>query len=274
MYDLRDDIDILMEQNVEELLSSAQKNQEIINSFRPFEDEETLNKIKGFYKINFVYESNTMEGFSCTKSETKLIIEDGISVGGRRMKDIFAVTGHADAYDYMFKLLHKDTVEENDILFMHRLLTGSLENNAVPGHYRTGAVYIGGTDYIPPPHSKVKTQMDNLFNYIKENKDIDPLVLASRFHKELAYIHPFDDGNGRVARLGLNTLLIQRSYLPVIIPISHRVDYYDGLEKGHKNDTDFIKLIAALEISSQKNFSQLLEIDLDNSQENFYVPTM
>lgn len=252
------------------LLSKVEENKAIIDGYRPFTHPKLLNEIKNFYKVDLTYTSNKIEGYGYTLSETKVLIEDGLTAGGKPLKDAYAVIGHAKAYDYMFELIHKDIIEEKDILFMHNLLVGSLENDSKAGQYREHEVLVTGSQYPVCQYNEIKNKMGELFQYIENNKNMNPLVLAAKFHKNFVYIHPFGDGNGRIARLGLNTLLIQRGYTPVIISPVRRDDYFRALEEGRINDYNFIQLIAQCEYESQKDLIRLLkgfnpDPDEDNS---------
>lgn len=243
-----------------ESLKKIDDNQSIINGYRPFNDQEILKEIQDFYRVGIVYSSNAIEGYTYTLSETKILLEDGLTAGGKPMRDAYAVLGHAKAYDYMFTLLRSSTIRESDILKMHTMLGESLDNLAVAGRYRDKPAFISGSEYPVADAKDIQKQMNMLFEYVEKNrKDMHPIELAAQLHKNLVFIHPFADGNGRVSRLAMNTLLIQNSYLPVVIPPVIRHDYVTALEKAHKNDSDFIKLIARCEIETQKEMMRLLK---------------
>ena len=130
-----------------------------------------------------------------------------------------AIVGHEKAYNYMFSLLSNKYVSEHDLLFMHSLLQGGLENNAIAGAYRNIDIFIAGSQYKVANVKDIK----NLVRELIEKQKIlfekfHPVIAAAKFHKELVFIHPFSDGNGRIARLAMNCLLIQSNLLPISIP--------------------------------------------------------
>ena len=241
-------------------LKKIDDNQEVINSYRPFNDPELLKEIQSFYRVGIVYSSNAIEGYTYTLSETKVLLEDGLTAGGKPMRDAYAVLGHAKAYDYMFTLLHNDKIRESDILKMHKMLGESLDNQAIAGQYRDKPAFITGSEYPVADANDIQKQMNMLFEYVEKNRNnMHPVEIAAQLHKNLVFIHPFSDGNGRVSRLAMNTILIQNSYLPVVIPPVIRHDYVTSLEKAHKNDSEFVKLIAQCEIETQKEMIRLLK---------------
>lgn len=244
---------------LQELLQKIEENKKVIDSYRPFEDPLLLKQIHNFYKVDLTYSSNAIEGYTYTLSETKILIEDGLTAGGRPLKDAYAVIGHAKAYDYMFELMHNSVLTQEDIFFMHKLLENSLENNSAAGEYRKHAVFITGSRYSVAPVSEIETKMNELYAYLQENKEINSILLAGQFHKEFVFIHPFGDGNGRIARLGMNTLLIQRGYTPLIIHPVLRHEYIQALEQARVNDSNFLTFIARCEYESQKDLIRLLQ---------------
>ncbi|MFI3271786.1 MAG: Fic family protein [Pseudomonadota bacterium] len=244
---------------LKKILEQIDAKQDAIRSYRPFEDAGLLRQLQSFYRVGIVYSSNALEGYTYTLSETKILLEDGLTAGGKSMRDALAVLGHAKAYDHMFSLLRSDVITENDVLTMHSMLGESLYNDAVVGQYRNQAAFISGSRYTLTPYDEIPLAMENLFARIAQKRDaVHPLLLAAQFHKELVFIHPFADGNGRVARLAMNTLLIQKGFLPVVIPPILRHDYIASLEKAHQNDNDFIRLIAQCELETQKEMLRLL----------------
>lgn len=240
-------------------LSKIDAYQQQINAFRPF-DAALLPTIQSYYRVGLVYSSNALEGFTYTLSETKVLLEDGLTAGGRPLRDTFAVIGHAKAYDHMFTLLRSEKITEKDILTFHTLLQGSLDNNAVPGEYRDIPAFVSGSDAVFTSPQDIQADMDDFFTFIQEKRDtFHPVEFAAILHKKLILIHPFADGNGRVTRLIMNTASIQKGFLPVIIPPVLRSEYIDSLRKVDKNDRDFFKFIYGCELETQKEMLRLLK---------------
>lgn len=242
-----------------DVLRELDAQQAIIDRHRPFGDAALLREIRDFYRVGIVYSSNAIEGCTYTLSETKILLEDGLTAGGKPLKDAYAVTGLARAYDYMFGLLHGAGITEEDLLTMHGLLGGGLENEAVAGTYRDGPIFVTGSRYPVCRPEDIAARMRTLLAREQATRrTTHPLVHAARFHKELVFIHPFADGNGRVARLAMNVLLIQRGYLPVAVPPVLRHEYIESLETAHTNETPFLTFMARCAVETQKDFLRLI----------------
>lgn len=238
------------------------KNQELINRARPF-TEPLLSQVKKFYRISLTWSSNALEGNTLTESETKVLLEDGLTVGGKPLRDTYEAIGHSKAYSYMFTLLHSQTITEKDILTLQSFFYKEIdEQNA--GIYRKIPVFISGSNYPVCSPSEIPAAMTKFCQWLEQNKNMDPVTLSALAHQKFVFIHPFVDGNGRVARLIMNTLLIQRGYLPVIIPPIRRVEYIHALEKAHTDTQPFIQLIKEMEIESQRDFIRFLGLDKHN----------
>jgi Fic family protein len=244
-----------------EYLKKVDLYQYRINELRPFEGE-LLKQIKDFYRIGLTWTSNALEGNSLTESETKVLIEDGLTVGGKPLRDMFEAVGHAKAYDYMFALLENNDIREMDILYLHKLFYQNIEEKFA-GKYRDIPVFISGSNYPVTKVEDIQNEIKKLCKWIKKDrKRYHPVEFAALLHKKFVFIHPYKDGNGRVARLLMNTALIQDGYLPAIIPPILRGEYISFLEKAHEDDRAFINFIVEREIESQKDFLRLLHIPL------------
>ncbi len=244
-----------------EYLEKLDLYQNVINDLRPFEGE-MLKQIKDFYRIGLTWTSNALEGNSLTESETKVLIEDGLTVGGRPLRDMFEAVDHARAYNYMFTLIGNKEINEKDIIYLHKLFYQNIDADFA-GRYRDIPVFISGYNYPVTKEENIQSEIDNLCKWIKtEREKYHPVEFAAILHKKFVFIHPFKDGNGRVARLLMNTALIQDGFLPALIPPILRSEYIYLLEKAHKDDRPFIDFIAERELESQKDFLRLLQIPL------------
>lgn len=242
-----------------EIFSKVDLFQKAVNALRPLEGE-MLKQIKDYYRVGLTWTSNALEGNSLTESETKVLLEDGLTVGGKPMRDIFEAVDHARAYDFMFSLLKEHRIDEQTILQMHGLFYQNIEPEYA-GRYRDIRVLITGSQYPVTLPEKVPEEMKKLFEWVKtEREAYHPVEFAALLHKRLVFIHPFKDGNGRVARLLMNLALLQDGYLPVIIPPILRADYTSLLEKAHKDDHDFVEFIAEREHESQKEILRLFQV--------------
>ena len=234
-------------------------NKAAIDIVRPFEGE-TLRQLRDYYRIGLTWTSNALEGNSLSEIETKVLLEDGLTVGGKPLRDIFEALGHAQAYDYMFTLLRDKRIAENDVLTMHRMFyKGIDENNA--GRYRENAVFITGSKYPVCKVDRIALEMDKLFIWSNsERGNMHPVEFAAQLHKYFVFIHPFIDGNGRLARLLMNAALIQDGYMLAVIPPVLRREYIDLLEQAHIDDRPFMDFIAEQVMETEKEVMRLLHI--------------
>jgi len=230
-----------------------------IDAIRPYEGE-TLKQLQAYFRVGLTYSSNALEGNTLTISETKVLLEDGLTVGGKPLKDTYEALGHARSYDFMFSLIKKRDISEQDILTMHKLFFSEIDNEQA-GVYRNQQVFISGSEFPVTEVSKLKTEMAELIEWIKKDRGkYHPVEFAALLHKKFVFIHPFIDGNGRLTRLLMNTALIQDGYMIAIIPPILRAEYITLLEKAHTNDKPFIDFIAERVLETQKEVIRLLHI--------------
>jgi Fic family protein len=238
---------------------------EKIDVCRPFEGE-MLKQIRDYYRIGLTWSSNAIEGNTLTESETKVLLEDGLTIGGKPLKHTFEAIGHAKAYDKMFTLLKGKMITEKDVLTMHKLFYENIEPKYA-GKYRDIDVFISGSKYPVAERHMIRADMNSLFDWIKsERSKLHPVRFAAQLHKRFVFIHPFKDGNGRIARLLMNTALIQDGYLLAVIPPVLRQEYIELLEKAHINDKPFEQFVAERVIESEKEIMRLLHIPFPNLQ--------
>lgn len=230
-----------------------------IDEQHPFEGE-LLKELKAYYRIGLTWSSNAIEGNTLTESETKVLLEDGLTAGGKPLKDTFEALGHAQAYDFMFSLLRSRQISESDILTMHRMFYKDIDPQAA-GRYRTRSVIITGSEYPVCKVEQIQSEIDQLFQWVASDRNkYHPVEFAAQLHKRFVFIHPFIDGNGRIARLLMNTALIQDGYMLAIIPPVLRQEYISLLEHAHKNDRPFMDFIAERVLESEKEIMRLLHI--------------
>ena len=231
----------------------------VIDQRRPFEGA-MLTQLKNYYRIGLTWSSNALEGNTLTESETKVLLEDGLTVGGKPLRYTFEAIGHAKAYDFMFTLHKNRTITERDILTMHQMFYENIEKDYA-GKYRDMDVFISGSKYPVTETQRIQEDMEGLFQWIATERDqFHPVTFAAQLHKRFVFIHPFKDGNGRIARLLMNTALIQDGYLLALIPPILRREYIELLEKAHRDDEPFEMFIAERVIESQKEIMRLLHI--------------
>lgn len=243
------------------IFDKIDRYKEAIDKFRPFEGH-LLNEIKSYYRIVLTWSSNAIEGNTLTESETKMLLEDGLTVGGKPLKDTLEALSHAQAYDFMFSLLGSRRITEDVALTMHRMFYKNINPEAA-GRYRTDPVIITGSQYAVCKVEQIENEMKKLFQWAASERDkYHPVEFAAQLHKRFVFIHPFIDGNGRISRLLMNTALIQSCYLLAIIPPVLRHDYISLLELAHKDDRPFIDFIAERVLETEKDIMRLLHIPL------------
>ena len=243
-----------------------------IDAYRPF-GPELLPSIQAYYRVGLTYTSNALEGVSYSESETKVLLEDGLTVGGKHLRDALAVVGHAKAYDHMFSLLHKHKIDIQDLVDMHALLADGLERGEA-GKYRDKQIFVTGTSYVFPAPADVPERMQAFQEWMDDERGkLHPVVFAAQVHNNFLNIHPFGDGNGRIGRLAMNTALIQEGYLPVIIPPILRPEYMDAIKEAQmfKNDAVFQAFVELCEIEVQKEMLPMLR-GTDKQAENNSMP--
>jgi len=219
-----------------------------LDKLRPF-NKGALLKLQESFRVSLTYNSNAIEGNSLSLSETKLVLEEGLTIGGKSMKEHLEVTNHSKAIDFVESLVNKKSIEENDVLNLHAIILDRIDpENA--GFYRRSGVRISGTDYVPPNAAKVPEQMKEVYQVL--NSRGEPLEIAAKIHHRFVDIHPFIDGNGRTARLLMNLYLMRNGYPPIIIQRVERKKYIDSIisDRLQKSVVKFATFIAqALERS-------------------------
>ena len=232
-----------------------------IDTFRPL-SKDILKQIKAYFKISFTYTSNAIEGNTLSLSETKIIIEDGITIGGKPVKDHLEVIGQANAYDLLFDIAQNEKdITEQTILKLHHMLYNNIDE-AKSGKYRDCNVLITGSEYELPKHDKLSELMQEFCAEIPVKKEnLHPVEFSAWLHERLVSIHPFIDGNGRTARLIMNLALLQAGYNIITIPPVVRNDYIFGLQEAQLKDNiqPFTNFISEMVLEAQKEYLRIIE---------------
>jgi Fic family protein len=235
-----------------------------IDAVRPFKDD-TLRELREYYRIGLTYSSNAIEGNSLTEVETKVLLEDGLTVGGKPLREMYEAVGHSAAYDYMLTLTESKSITVNDIKTLHRLFYHNIDEKHA-GVWRDIPVIVTGTDYVFPLPKELPRLMDELEEWITDNRDkMHPIEFAAMLHLKFVTIHPFVDGNGRVARLLMNTSLIGDGFLLAIVPPILRTEYISAIRayQKKKNAVPFTEFISERVLESYREISRLLHIPVN-----------
>lgn len=222
------------------------KNQ--LDQHRPLPVAAVKN-LRDVYRVEWTYNSNAIEGNTLSLIETKVVMEDGLTIGGKRLQEHFEVINHSEAISYIEdQVTQTAELDERTLKTIHHLILKNIDDENA-GRYRSINVRISGSHHEPPHFLQVPNDMQELFAWYNQEKNrLHPVELAALFHFKFVYIHPFADGNGRTARLLMNLILMSHGYPPAIVKAenSQRLTYYEVLETAsvQGNTQPFIELIA------------------------------
>ncbi|MCH9633986.1 MAG: hypothetical protein S4CHLAM7_07200 [Chlamydiae bacterium] len=203
-----------------------------LDQFRPLSSELVLN-LEDWFRVELTYTSNALEGNTLTRQETLLVVEKGITVGGKSLQEHLEATNHDEALDYIHKIAQKKSKKIclSDLFQIHQTILKGIDDDNT-GKYRNMAARIAGSRVILPNPRKIPDLMDGFIHWLQKSSKIHPAKLAAEAHYRLVTIHPFVDGNGRSARLLMNLILIMHGYPPAIISKRDRLSYLNSLEKA------------------------------------------
>jgi Fic family protein len=202
-----------------------------------------VENLRHWFRIHHTYNSNAIEGNRLTLPETRAVVEDGITIAGKSLKDHFEAVNLAHALDFVEGLASKETVlGERDVREIHGIVLRAIDpENA--GAYRRINVRIGGTQYVPPQAVQVPEEMRTFGEWLAGTKTEHPVVICAIAHAWFETIHPFVDGNGRTGRLIANLLLMREHYPAIALLFEDQARYYTALDASHSGDiTAFIEL--------------------------------
>lgn len=224
------------------LLTRIEEKMRRLNSLRPLPGD-AVKKLHDEIRLLHTYHSNAIEGNTLTLSETKLVLEEGTTIGGKSLREHLEATNNAKAYDLIEDIAKKrKKIDHVTIQLIHEVVTAGILEEA--GKYRSINVRITGAVKTPPDWSKIIKLMDELFEKKSESKD-HPVETAAYLHHRFVEIHPFIDGNGRVARLLTNLYLISWGYPPIVLKTEERGKYYKFLRAADAgNLSTFANFIA------------------------------
>ena len=261
LYPDSEDLDVLLEQ-IEDLKKS-------LDSFRPLQGEH-IEKLNQYFDEVYTYDSNGIEGNTLTLQETALVLNKGVSIGGKSLREHFEVINHKEAIDYIKDLVkQKEPLSKRVLLEIHHLILKNIDGENA-GRYRNVDVMISGSAHKPPTFLQVENLIEAYFSFYEENKDtLNPVILSAQMHERLVTIHPFIDGNGRISRLIMNLILLQHGFPITNISSqnSFREEYYTNLKRVQAGDTKelFHTFIAK---NVKESLIKYLEIISVNAEEN------
>ena len=189
---------------------------------------KSLAALSSWYDIELTYSSNAIEGNTLTRSETAIVLDKGMTVNGKPLKDHLEAVGHKDALDYVRVLAgQREPIRENDVRQIHGLILGRIEPTE-GGRYSDHQRQITGSSLVLPSLVEIPPLMGDFGKWLAGAPANAETAIAA--HERLVAIHPFSDGNGRTSRLLMNLVLLKGGYPPVVIGPEHRSAYIEGLE--------------------------------------------
>jgi len=230
-----------------------------IDSYRPL-SEDIVKQIQEYYKIGLTYSSNALEGNTLDLAETKVVIEDGLTINGKPMKDHLETLGHASAFNELLELAKSNTITEENIKNLHKIFYAKIDSDNA-GNYRQKPVIVTGADVNFPLPKELNDKMQEFISKLPQLKqDLHAVEYAAMVHALFVNIHPFINGNGRVARLIMNLVLLQGGYNITIIPPVVRADYIRALQdSNHNNYKPFINFVSEMVLEAQKEYLRIIE---------------
>jgi Fic family protein len=204
-----------------------------LDALRPVSGR-SLAELDKWYDVELTYTSNAIEGNTLTRNETAIILEKGITVSGKPLKDHLEATGHADALAYVRQLAtNAQPVREIDIRNIHRLVLQKIDPEEA-GRYSNHQRVIAGSPLILPSPAEIPARMGDFARWLEKA----PATPEAAFdaHEGLVTVHPFSDGNGRTSRLLMNLMLLKGGYPTVVIRPEDRPVYFDALDATRTGD--------------------------------------
>lgn len=204
-----------------------------LDALRPLSGR-TLAELDRWYDVELTYTSNAIEGNTLTRNETAIILEKGLTVSGKPLRDHLEATGHRDALTYVRELAASpDPVREMDVRNIHRLVLQKVDPDEA-GRYSTHQRMIAGSSLVLPSPAEIPARMGDFARWLGKAPPTPEAAFDA--HEGLVTIHPFSDGNGRTSRLLMNLLLLKSGYPPVVIRPEDKPAYFDALDATRNND--------------------------------------
>lgn len=209
---------------------------------------EVVARFARSFDVEYAHNSTAIEGNTLSLIQTKVILEDGLSVGGKALREIYEVANHDRAFSYVKRAVAEGRLLDEEMLKdIHALL---MENIMDGGVYRNVEVRITGAGFRPPAPQEMFQQMRWFFaDMPRQREKLNAIEWAAWTQAEFVRIHPFPDGNGRTARMLMNLQLLTEGFQPISIAKEERLAYYEALEayavRGEL--APFTEMVAALE---------------------------
>lgn len=258
-------IDLSYREEMQPVFDRLFEKRAVLNEARPL-PLAALYKIREALSIEWIYNSNNIEGNTLTLRETQMVLQEGITVKGKSLREHFEAKNHETALNLLYEMVENHRrLTPKAVLELHSYILRSIEDHSA-GRLRNAGVRISGANFVPPNARKVSGLFDELFAFVHDNPlGLNIIELAAVFHHKFVWIHPFFDGNGRTIRLAMNLLLMNAGFTPAIILSADRKKYYSALNNAnHNNYAGLMLLIAqALERTLNIYLGALPDSDYD-----------
>ena len=223
------------------------QKRERLSAVREQIPREALESFEKSFEVEYTHNSTAIEGNTLTLIQTKAVLEDGVSVGGKTLREIYEVVNHNKAFHFIQQCIAEGKpLDEKITKDIHALL---MENILIGGIYRQVEVRISGAQHKPPAPGEMYRQVKDFYAALPCRTDRNAIELAAWTHAEFVKIHPFVDGNGRTSRMLMNYQLMAAGFLPISIAKENRLEYFEALEAyAVQGDLrPFAEMVAALE---------------------------
>ena len=261
---------------LESLIEEIDRLQARIAERRPLQPDKWQAIVEKL-KMEWTYDSNAIEGSTLTLGETIFFLREGLTVEGKPLKDFLDARNHADAIDLLYGvIIHERPITEGLLKEINALLLKGVEftdavdpsgkktkKKATPGQYKktpNTVLQLDGTIHEYTDPLQVTVEMEELIAWILKNIDREHgLVAGAVAHYNMVRIHPFDDGNGRGARLLMNLIFMKKSLPPAVIRNEQRRNYLHTLAVADKGDlSPFVCFVAESLVNTQKTILEEL----------------
>ncbi len=266
-------------ERITQLLLNIDGLKEQLDSFRPLKEKEHIwQAIQEKLRSEWIYHSNAIEGSTLTLGETIFFLQYGLTIEGKPFKDFLDTRNHAEAIELLYEYVAEARpISEGFIKEMNALLLSGVtytkaidqfgnptKKPATPGQYKQLPNTVLRTDgtiheYIYP--LQVPAEIEYLCKWVNSNiNNLHPIITSAVAHYNMVRIHPFDDGNGRGARILMNVILLKHKYPPAIIKVENRRKYIEAIEQGDKGNLNpFVEFVYQSLVDTATNMLNVLE---------------
>lgn len=246
------------------IATSVREKQRLLNAVRESVKPDALNDLNRVQRIDITFTSNALEGNTLTAGETALVLEKGLTIGGKPLKDHLEATDHANAYDWIVEMASSHSaspIRELDIRALHSLVVAQ-SDPTIAGQYADRPRFVNSSNGVHafPAPLEVPGLMQDLAVWLGAVGDTPEV--GFEVHRRLVDIHPFNDGNGRTARLLMNLVLLRAGYPAIAIRPEDRPAYIAALEA-----IDTPKGIAAFDDLMFRRLDRTLDLYLDAAEQ-------